>query len=521
MSGAQSLVRASALVFAGMTLTKLIGFVSQMFTAGYYGLSKTVDAFFIASTIPWMIFNVISTAIISTTVVTKTKFDHLQPRIVNQTLFTLIAVFSLAVSSLLLLLNPYLVRLLAPGFDPDTYRLAVQLSDWLLPMIIFMALAGYLTGLLHYGNRFLLPALTGIPYNLSIILMIVLLYPSFGIYALVAGTVLGAVTQAFIQLPGFRGQIKPASWTLSFNKEVAGYFALTILPIVIGSSVTQINVIVDRILASGLQEGAISALNFATRINHLPTQMLAASVAGVLLPTLSLMAKHDGRREFAALLHNAKSVMIFILSPLVIFTFVYAEDLVRILFERGQFTAQDTAVTGSVLRFFSLAMMGIALREIYNRAFISMGLTKVSMYAAFFTVGLNILFSVVLVRQFGIIGIAIGTSVAHVVSSFLLDYLIRRKLGLGAAGRRFETSKLIAALILTASILYFCRDVIQVSGFAGADGVSFVLKAAVMMVLFLAICMLLKVQTLSLVLEQWKKARLKLAGRRVSVETVD
>lgn len=448
------LVYSTFFVLMGMIVVKIIGFVREIVIANYFGLSTELDSYIVASTIPWMIFGTVSTAVISTTILTNNRFE--ERKAVNESLFLFLSVISFFITLILYLINPYLLKVLAPGFSDSNLQSAISMANIMLPMIIFLTYSGFITGILNFRQKFLLPSLIGLPYNIIIIVLIIMFSETLGIYALAIGTLLGTVLQVFFQLPGLRLLNLRKVFKIKIEKDVLVYFFVSISPIILGSLVTSINVIVDRILASNLNEGTMSALNFANRTSNLSVQLIAATLANVLLPSLGKLYKNDNKIQFYGLFNNSKYIMLFVLGPVIIIIFNYSKEIVELLFERGNFTKENTLVTSQALMYYSFSILGISLREIYNRVLFAMNLNRITLYIGIITVALNVILSSILLTFYEHIGIALGTSIANIVSCIILERVIRKRSSVKE--NNIEFLKISFAIVITLLLVNLASD---------------------------------------------------------------
>ena len=225
--------------------------------------------------------------------------------------------------------------------------------------------------------------------------------------------------------------------------------ALT-LPVFAGTMLLQVNTIVDRMFASGLPVGSISALNYAGKVNGMIVSIVAASISTVALPALSRAAANKDLARLRGTMLLAIRGMNLIIIPMTVGMLVLCRPLVQLLFERGAFDAHATSLTATALLYLSLGLFAYALRDIFSRAFYALQDTVTPMINSGITIAVNIVLLVLLVPPYGLAGMAGATSLSGVFSGIQLFWRLRRKIG-QAGGREIFTSML--RVILAAGIM--------------------------------------------------------------------
>ena len=201
------------------------------------------------------------------------------------------------------------------------------------------------------------------------------------------------------------------------------------LPVIIGQSVNQINVLVDRTLASGIAVGGISALNYASRLNGFVQSLFVASITTVMYPMISKMAAAKNMKGLKSYVSEAISTINLLVIPATIGAMIFSKEIVALLFGRGAFTPEAVAMTGNALFYYSIGMIAFGLRDILSRAFYALQDTKTPMINATIAVVINIVLNIVLSRFLGIGGLALATSISGIVSAFLMFITLRKKIG--------------------------------------------------------------------------------------------
>ncbi|MDD2432877.1 MAG: murein biosynthesis integral membrane protein MurJ [Clostridia bacterium] len=413
-------------------LSKFAGFLREVTLAYFYGASGVSDAYLIALTIPSVIFAFIGTGVVTTYIplyssIMQEKGVPRADRFTNNLLnFNFLLCTGIVLFGLIFTVP--LVKLFAVGFSGETLKLAVFFTRITLCGIYFSAVIYIFSGYLQIKNNYLIPAAIGFPFNFIIIIAIaVSVKHSLAVLAL--GSVLATASQLlllipFVQRKGYRYQ-----WFLDKNDEYLKKLLYLSLPIIISTSVNQINVLVDRTLASQIVEGGISALNYANKLNLFVHGIFVTSIATVMYPAIAKMAARKNITGLKKVLAESISGINLLIVPATVGAMIFAEPIVRLLFGRGVFDEQAITLTAVALFFYALGMIGFGLRAVLSRAFYSLQDTKTPMLNATIAVVLNIILNIILSRYLGIGGLALATSISALFCTLLLFLSLRKKIG--------------------------------------------------------------------------------------------
>lgn len=206
-------------------------------------------------------------------------------------------------------------------------------------------------------------------------------------------------------------------------------FASLLLPLVISSGISMLNQVIDKNIASGLDPGSISALNFAIRILGIPITLLAAPISTAIFPTFSELAiTNYVREEYEFRLQKIIEVSFYLVIPSTFFLYFMATPIVRLFFERGEFDPKATALTSFVLQMYVIGLFSHAVSPILTKVFYSFKNTATPLLVSAISLGLNIILNIVLSRIFGAAGIALATSLAMSLNFVLLTIFLRKQL---------------------------------------------------------------------------------------------
>ncbi|HHW40689.1 MAG TPA: murein biosynthesis integral membrane protein MurJ [Syntrophomonadaceae bacterium] len=432
------LFKAAGIIAAASILSKILGYVREASIAAVFGASRATDAYLVASIIPWMLFAVVSAALTMTLIPVFTKRlyeagEEAGERFINS-LLNFVFLFCLVMAGLGALLAPLIVRIVAPGFRGETFALTVFLTRILLPVMIFFGIQAVLTGLLQARERFFWPAIVGIPFNIIMISAVVLGGKRYGIAAAAVGMVLATLSQLLIMAPGLarcRFRYRPI---LNLRDPGMIQVGRLIVPILLATGAGQLGLVVDRMLASGLAEGSIAALNFGNLVTQLPLGIFSVAVTTVLYPTFAQYAAAQDLAGLRRALVGGVRVILFLILPMTVGLITLREPIVRVLLERGAFDPRATGMTAYAVLFFSVGLIPMALRDAVNRVYFSLQDTLTPMLLGIGAVAVNIVLNLLLVKPLALGGLALSTSLATGFAVIQLLWSLRRRLG-GLGGR--------------------------------------------------------------------------------------
>jgi len=455
-----SITKVAFIIMVISGISKILALFRETTLATYFGANYQTDAYRMASGVPTILFSLISAAI--TTTFIPVYSDYIKKKSKEQGLYfvnnilnvyLLISVALLVIGSIS---SPVLVKITAPGFKGEIFDLTVKLTVIMMPSFVFALLSNLASGYLQSHDSFIPSAFNWIPHNIIIILSTVIFY-KYGIEAVAAGNVLASFSLVLVQLPfvykkGYR--YKPV---LNFKEEGLRKISVLFIPIIISSAFNQVDVLINRVLASGLNEGSISALDYADKVNNLVYNIFIITFATVIYPGLSL-ASGDPDKFREKLVKGLKCIIILSM-PAMGCIFVLRIPIVRLLFERGAFNAEDTYNTAIALGCYSVGIIGEGFREILNRAFYSLKDTKTPMVNGIAAICINIVLNVIFVKFWGIGGLAISTSMTAILSGLMLLYRLKKKFGI-FAGRElgFYFLKVLMSSGIMSLIIYILKN---------------------------------------------------------------
>lgn len=426
-----SILSASLVLAVTFGISAILGFLRSRFLYAQFFKCCTadLDVYNAAFRLPDLIFKLLVTGALSASFIpvfstylhkTPKKAFKLASAIIN--ILSIIFVFAAVI---VLIFTTPLTKLIAAGFTNDQIVLMVSLTRVLLIAQIFFLLSNFITAILQVNQIFIIPALSPIIYNLSIIAGIFILAPKFGIHGVVYGAVFGAFLHFIIQIPsikriGFKYSFK-ANHKTSGVKEV---FRL-MLPRSLSLGLGEIENTVTLFFASSLATGSISILNLALQLMYLPSRIFGTTVGQASLPILSKNIARNELSQFRTTVHRIMIQSLFIALPISVLILVQRLAIVRILFGSKQFPWAATLLTAKTLAFLTPAIFCQAIIQILIRSFYALHNTKVPFFISFISLILNISLSYFLINftDLGVVGLAISSSVGNLIQLIGLLYM--------------------------------------------------------------------------------------------------
>lgn len=413
-------------------ISKVFGFFRELVLSYFYGASAISDAYLISLTIPAVIFSFVgtglSTGFIPMFSQIREKHGDSEANKFTSNIINILLLISTVLVVVGLIFTEPIVKLFASGFEGQTLAMAIRFTKLSLVGIYFTGTTYIYSAYLQLNNRFLTPALIGVPYNIIIIIAIAISANQDPLF-LIVGSVLATASQLFILIPSIKRSGYSHIFKINFKDEHLKNLMIIALPVIIGVSVNQINTLVDRTIASGIVVGGISALNYASRLNGFVQGLVVTPVATVLYPSISKMAANDNIKGLKAAINEAINSIGILIMPITVGAMLFAEPIVKLLFGRGAFDANAITLTSTALVFYSIGMIGFGLRDILSRAFYSQQDTKTPMINGSIAVIINIVLNIILSRYIGLGGLALATSISAIFSTVLLFVNLRKKIG--------------------------------------------------------------------------------------------
>lgn len=423
-------MRQSIILMIMTIVSKIFGLLREISLSYVYGTSAVADAFLVSFFIPSILINGITLGIATGFIPIYSRIKSLKNReaadYFTNNLINAVFIIFLVLTILTFYFVEEIMNVVAIGLEGEIFDLAVFFGKMVSTSIFIAAVGGVLRGYLQIYNHFSITVINAALMNIVIILSILISknrsYKILGI-----GTAVGLSLQYLIFLIpmkklGFK--YKPV---LDFKNENLKTVRKLSIPVLIGVLVNEVNIIVDKAIASTLHVGAISALNYSSGIQEFVVGVVILSIITVVYP---LMSEFSGKKQYQQLkdLYNRTVFMnLFLVIPATIGLMVFSKEITSLLFFRGAFDEVSLAITQKSLFFYALGIIGISLNTIGQRVFYSLKEIKEPLVISIFSVVLNIILNIYFAKIFGLIGLALATSIAMTMSGIITIYVLNRK----------------------------------------------------------------------------------------------
>lgn len=461
---ASGLLRSSAVVGMMTMLSRVLGLARDVVVANYFGASSSADAFFVAFKIPNFMRRLFAEGAFSQAFVpvlseyrSQRDLQSVQ-QLVNYVAGTLGSVL-VAIVVLGVVGAPMLAALFAPGFyveDGGKFELAAQMLRITFPYLLLISLTAFAGAVLNSYGRFAIPAFTPVLLNISLIGSAIFLSPLFDppVLALAWGVMIAGCAQLIFQLP-FMAQMRllpKPRW--GWNDPGVRRIMALMVPALFGVSVTQINLLLDTVLASFLQTGSVSWLYYSDRLAELPLGVFGIAIATVILPSLSRRHAGDSKKSFSSTLNWAMQTVMLIGIPAAVALFILAEPMLITLFHYGALSDRDVIMAAMSLRAYACGLLAFMLIKVLATGYFSRQDTKTPVKIGIQAAVANMIFNLLLIGPFDHVGLAAATAVSAFMNAGLLLYgLIKSDVfswspGWGMSIIRMLMANLVMAIVL-------------------------------------------------------------------------
>ena len=431
-------IKAAGVVGTATLLSRILGYIRDAVIAWYFGAGHSTDVFIAAFRIPNLLRKLFGEGAISNAFI-PVLTDYLTKdgkqealRLARSTLFVL-SILLVVLSLSGIALSPLIVKGVAPGFIDSAGKipLTITLTRIMFPYIFFLGLVALCMGVLNVFGHFAAPALAPVLLNLAMICAVFFICPylSNPIVGLAIGVILGGGLQLALQLPFMvrEGLILREKGNL-FHPGLRKIGRL-MPPIIFGGAVYQINILVDGLLGSLLQEGSVSYLYFADRLVQFPLGIFAIAAATAVLPSLSRQAALNDLTALKDTFSYAVRLIVFFTIPSMVGLIILREPIIVLLFQRGQFSSLATQLTAQALLYYAIGLGAFSAVKIVAATFFALKDSRTPMIIAMVAVAVNIVLGIILMGPMAHAGLALATSLASILNLGLLVHALRSKLG--------------------------------------------------------------------------------------------
>ncbi|MCD4831512.1 MAG: murein biosynthesis integral membrane protein MurJ [Anaerohalosphaeraceae bacterium] len=508
-------------------ISRILGMVRDMAFAFFFGAGGVMDAWIIAFMVPNLSRRIFGEGAASSSLIpVYSEQLHKNPKDTSALASTVVTVL-FVVLSLLVLAGELAIWIWFNFFSKlESTDLILSLTALMLPYMVMICMVAIVGGILNSHRHFAMPAFAPVLLNVFIIGSlffsgwVLSISPESQLFFVAAAVLIAGVLQLLLQLWPLRAsgvKLRPA-WqvrTDAFKK-----IMLLMAPMIIGLTATQLNTLADVLIArifSGsidkgqefmffgrqllypMWDGAASKLYYAQRLYQFPLGVFGISLATAIFPVMSSDAAKADIGALCRTVSKGIKGAVFIAAPAMLGLILVRKDLVSLVFQRGEFTAEDTAITSSLLVFYSLGLSGFFLQQLAGRAFYSLKDSKIPTRSAIIAVCVNLVLNLALIWPMGVTGLALATAVCSYLQVAILLFALNRKIGSGIfAGFLPELFRTIAgAALMYAAGIAVMRYSAEMSGIT-----RLALTVLVSVAVYTVVAKLLKTESLALLFKR-------------------
>lgn len=435
----KSLIRSTGIISFATAASRVLGFIRDIVIANFFGTGLPAQAFFVAFRIPNSLRDIVGEGAMNSSIVpvlTEYRVRNQDKEFLRVTRVLFNA--SLAALSLLtflgIILSPLIVRLMAPGFirEPSTLDLAINLNRIIFPYLILIGLTAYTMGVLNTLKHFASPAFGPCLLNIALILSALWLCPRIGIMGLVAGVMAGGALQLFLNMMTMYKKGITLSLKEGLSHPAVRKIGLLLVPRAFGSAIYQVNIFVDTMAASLywiVGSGGIAALYYANRLIQFPLAIFGLALAQAALPKLSQEFSMNDIDRMKDTLSFSLRTTFLIMIPSSVGLAMLGMPIIRLLFQRGEFSEYSSYITQNALFFYSFGLLSYSGVKLLVTCFYSMQDTITPVKTALAAVIMNVLLILALIYPLKLGGIALATSISATFNFAALYVLLKKRLG--------------------------------------------------------------------------------------------
>jgi putative peptidoglycan lipid II flippase len=474
------IARSTAFFSIATAASRVAGLAREVVAAGYYGISGPMSAFTIAFQVPNLVRALFADAALQPAFVPVFteligKKHYKDAFRLASTLLLLVTMVLGVITALFVLLAPVVMPIFAPGFKGEILDLTITLSQVMFPILIMLGVSGVVVGILNSYDRFGAFAISPLFWNLTIILVLVVLEPMFHgqnkIYAYAIGILVGTLVQLLIPVWDLRNT--PFKFSFSFDWRHPGLRRVLwlMLPVTISLGLINFNLLINSFFGSFVSDQAPAAMDKAFRIYQLPQGIFSVAIATVLFPTLARFANAGEIDNLRATMANGMRQILFVLLPAAAAILALSDPMIRLVYQRGKFDAAETAVVATALFWFAFSLPTNGLYLLQTRTFFSLQRPWQATSLAVIDLVVSALAALLLYKPFGVGGIVAGTGIGTTAAVVAQALILRREFGGLEFGQLFSTAARItvasAALAAVGWVVWDLLDAALGRGLVG------------------------------------------------------
>lgn len=452
------MLKSISLTIIATFIGQAFGFFADIFIASSFGTSWRADAYFLAMVIPIILADLFMMCINAVFIPAYMTYRNEggEADFFN-TVTSISLIITIGISAVAFFLSPYIIEFIAGKFTPEAMDLTITLTRMLLVLAVTMPLATILSSRLNAHDQFAIPAL-GKSFNFGfIILSLLALKETLGIFSLPLGFIAGNVVFILSLIFLFYRSGLGFSPRLDSSHPALKELSILLLPLVVAGMANYVNIFIERSVAAFFQEGSIAALNYSFKLVNIPVNLFILGGMSVILPAFS---KHAADKDITSLgevtLKSLRFISFFIV-PAITFIAFLRVPIVRLLFERGEFSAYSSETTSTAVFYYAFGLLGLSATTLMTRVFFAIKDTRILSFIGVAMIVFNIVLILILSSAFGFIGIPITFSVTATVHMLVMIVFLHRRLNMSLATPLIkDTLRNAASALIMGFLIILC-----------------------------------------------------------------
>ena len=493
----KKIFKATFLVMVITIVSRFLGLIRDSLVAYYFGASAITDAYKAAVMVPETLFTIIGLGVSTVFIpmLSKIRYRDSKKKMFEfaNNVIGILVILSLSIFILGNIFTENIVNIIAPGFSRENMELAINLTRISLINLLFMSINVCFLSILQVCEDFVIPSILGMFFNAPIILYLII-FKDVNILGVTIANVIGNILRVVVQIPSLYRQ----GYNINDN-DIKRMFIL-LVPVIIGAGANSINMVVDTNIGSTLGVGIMSNLEYGQKIISFINTAITTSIVSVMYPLMANKLNEKDNKEFLQYLVKSIVVIAFILMPVTAGIMILNKDVVTIIFARNQFDATAVRLTSLAILGYSFSIPFTGIRDILNSSLFAMEKTKTTAFNGIIGVATNIILNIYLSKRYGIIGVALASSISSVIIALLLFRAIVKYTG--QIDLKILLVKL-AKITLTTIMMFLALLVFNyLTGITGV--IKIIIDAIVGAALYVIISIVLRIEELNEVLSMLK-----------------
>lgn len=462
----KKILKSVGVVFIILVLAKITAFLNDAILAASIGISADADAFYMVVGIQQVLYPMLSVGIWKVFLPEYKKnlvlYGEAKADALANKMILFFTGISFAAAGLIYCFHDTIVSVCAPGLTGEVKALCGELLQLSAPLYVFIIVSAIYATMLQCHGKFFGSQIREIASHIPTIITALFLYDKFGVSALVYGLVAGSIMRLLVELPfidwGYRFEfvkIKFESSDLAMLKKIP--------EALVTAGVEQVNILVDKVMASTLMAGSISALNYSQKLMNVFSGLFGNAIGTALYPQIVEFAAKKEYKKITGVLVQSIYLIGFMMIPITVGSMFFSETIIACVFQRGAFGTEATQLTATTYRFYVIGLTFAGIKTILSNMLYSFGDTKSAMRVSICTVLVNIILNITLSPFLAAKGLALATSIASIVNVVISFYFLKKYVPIPYKMVCIEIFKTLGCALLSCFIAAMCLQYIKLN----------------------------------------------------------